>query len=429
MNASSSFGPTAARERIVTLDILRGIALLGVVIANVWLWFSGAWFRFPEFHAQVRVFSLDAVVFNGIALFVSGKAITTFSFLFGLGFAIQMMRAEERGAAIGPVYRRRLAVLLLFGIVHAFFLWYGDILMVYAMLGFLLLLFRKRAERTLLIWAGVFVVAVPLVLGSIPLVMSLFGSGEAAAAPDPGPMAELRATTLAAFQAGRPSEVFSANLAMLGNFFLSPKVLGMLTTLGIFLVGLYAGRRRFFEDVQAHRDTFRRLAVWGLAVGFLFSTALVAAYLRYPQEELAAIPALALVITVLYVLGTFPLAFGYIATVTLLVERTEWRRRLGVFAPVGRMALTNYLSQTVLCLLIFYGYGLGLIGTVGPAVALAMALLVFGAQMAWSPWWLARYRFGPAEWLWRSLTYGKLQPMRVGGRVMAPGVGPIRPGV
>jgi uncharacterized protein len=168
MNASSSFGPTAARERIVTLDILRGIALLGVVIANVWLWFSGAWFRFPEFHAQVRVFSLDAVVFNGIALFVSGKAITTFSFLFGLGFAIQMMRAEERGAAIGPVYRRRLAVLLLFGIVHAFFLWYGDILMVYAMLGFLLLLFRKRAERTLLIWAGVFVVAVPLVLGSIP---------------------------------------------------------------------------------------------------------------------------------------------------------------------------------------------------------------------------------------------------------------------
>jgi uncharacterized protein len=127
--------PVASSERIVILDILRGIALLGVVIANVWLWFSGAFFLFPEYREQVIRLSLDAVVFNGIGVFVSGKAATTFGFLFGLGFAMQMLRAEARGTAGVTLFRRRLAVLLLFGLAHAVFLWYGDILFPYALLG------------------------------------------------------------------------------------------------------------------------------------------------------------------------------------------------------------------------------------------------------------------------------------------------------
>jgi uncharacterized protein len=412
--AAPSFAPVTPRERIVTLDILRGIALLGVVIANVWLLFSGAWFNFPGVLDEFRVLSLDSVVFNGIGLFVSGKAISTFSFLFGLGFAIQMLRAEARGVEIAPVYRRRLLVLLLFGIAHAVFLWYGDILTLYALFGFVLLAFRKRADRTLLVWAAVLMVAVPLALSSTPLTPSLAGGEGPAAGAEGGPMAELRATALAAFQSGRPSEVVAANLRMLGNWYLSPKVLGMLTTLGLFLIGLYAGRKGFFVNMAEHREGFRRVAKWGLGVGFVFSAALVTVWVRVPFEAMGENPYLPVLTTVFHVLGTFPLAFGYIAAVTLLVERPAWKRGLGTFAPVGRMALTNYLSQTVICLLVFYGYGGGLVGEVSPAPAFLIALLVFGAQMLWSPWWLARFRFGPAEWLWRSLTYRQLQPMRIG---------------
>jgi len=170
--AAPSFGPVTPRERIATLDVLQGIALLGVVIANVWLLFSGAWFTFPGVLDELRVLSLDAVEFHGIGLFVSGKAISTFSFLFGLGFAIQMLRAADRGVTIAPVYRRRLTVLPLFGLAHAMLLWYGDILIIYALLGFLLLAFQKRADRTLLVWAGVFMIAIPLALASIPLITS-----------------------------------------------------------------------------------------------------------------------------------------------------------------------------------------------------------------------------------------------------------------
>jgi uncharacterized protein len=185
------------------------------------------------------------------------------------------------------------------------------------------------------------------------------------------------------------------------------------TTLGLFLLGLCAGRRRVFEKVAAHRTGFQRTAAWGLAAGLGFSTSVGIVYIRYSPAALAAQPGLALLMAALVTLGTVPLAFGYIATATLLLERPIWQRRLAHFAPVGRMALTNYLTQTVLCLLIFYGYGAGLIGHVGAAASLAIALLVFGLQLAWSPWWLARFRFGPAEWLWRSLTYGRLQPMRI----------------
>jgi uncharacterized protein len=416
-------GPVTATERIVTLDVVRGFALLGVVIANVWLWFSGTFFLFPDIREQLVRPSLDALVYNGVGVFVSGKAVATFSFLFGLGFAVQMLRAEQRGLAIAPVYRRRLAVLLLFGAVHGFFLWYGDILLMYALLGFVLLLCRRRSDRALLASAAVLLVAVPIAMGAVPLVMSLLG--RPMPAPDLAAFAESGAAALAAFQGGAYTQVFMENLKMLGYFYLTPKAaVWTLYSLGLFLLGLYAGRRRFFEDVEAHHEGFRRVARWGLGVGLACSLTYCAMYVGFSPTQVAAVPRLALLNAALITFGTVPLAFGYIATATLLLQRAEWRRRLAPFAPVGRMALTNYLSQTVICLFVFYGYGAGLIGQVGSAAALVIALLVFAAQMAWSPWWLARFHFGPAEWLWRSLTYGRPQPMRVRRPVPVPvGIG------
>jgi uncharacterized protein len=414
-----ALGPVTASERIVELDVLRGIALLGVVIANVWLWFSGITFLFPGIRDELVRLSVDGVVFNGIGVLVAGKAVATFSFLFGLGFAVQMLRAEARDVAIAPVYLRRLAVLLLFGAVHGFLLWYGDILMLYAVLGIVLLLVRRFTDRTLLVGAVLLLVAVPLALGAVPLIMSV--SGSSPPAPDLAAIAEDNAATLAAFRSGSPAQVFPANLEQLRYMYLSPQAVGWsATTLGLFLLGLCAGRRRVFENVATHRAGFTRVAAWGLATGLVFSLGVAVMYISHAPDAIAAQPWLALLMAALVTFGTVPLALGYIATATLLLQRPAWQRRLGNFAPVGRMALTNYLMQTVLCLVIFYGYGAGLIGRLGSAVSLGIALLVFALQVVWSPLWLARFRFGPAEWLWRSLTYGQIQPMRIHTPVRVP---------
>jgi uncharacterized protein len=409
--ARAALAPVFEPERIVTLDVLRGIALLGVCVANVWLWFSGIAFRFPGYREELHRFSLDSAVFFAIAVFVSGKAISTFSFLFGHGFAIQMLRAESRGRSVVPAYVRRLTVLLILGIAHMTLLWYGDILAAYAALGFVLLLFRKRKDRTLLVWAAILLVAVPLLLGGIPWAFAAAGSP--LPTPNLAEIAKQNAATLAAFQNGPYPEIVRENLHQAGKFYAGRKMPWLLFVLGLFLIGLYAGRRRVFEDVASHRLAFRKIARWGLSIGLPAS--MVTAVLQSTTEPdvVLARPELMLVLMTISMAGTIPLAAGYVATATLALEHPEWQRRFGIFAPAGRMALTNYLTQTVVMLLIFYPYGAGLVGRTGPAFGLVIALAVYAVQMVISRVWLTYFRFGPLEWVWRSLTYGALQPMRI----------------
>jgi uncharacterized protein len=408
--APQSLAPVAPGERILALDVLRGIALFGVLAANIWLWFSGVIFRFPGYNSEVWSFSPDGLAFLFIAFFISGKAITTFSFLFGLGFAVQMQRAEARGRSIGRHHSRRLAILLLFGAIHAVFLWYGDILMAYALLGFALLLFRKRRDRTLLVWAAVLIVAVPIALGTVPVVLSV-------AKPDAGPepavilaeMTERNSSNLALFASAEPGQVIQGNLQMLRQQWLTPKATFLLSIFGIFLLGLWAGRRRLFEDPAAHRPLLRRIILWGFPLGMI-GTGIQLALRSIPLEQFLAITWMPLAMAFTIAIGMVPFALAYIATATLLMQSPAWRARLFLFAPVGRMALTNYLGQSVICIAIYYGGGL--VGVAGPLFGLMLALVIFPAQMVLSAWWLARFRYGPMEWLWRSLTYGRLQPMR-----------------
>jgi uncharacterized protein len=190
--------------------------------------------------------------------------------------------------------------------------------------------------------------------------------------------------------------------------------------LGLFLLGLWAGRRRVLENVSAHRAAFRRVTAWGFAVSIPANVALEVARSTWSYQTAAARPWLFPVVTALQVLAVVPLAAAYVSAVVQLLERAAWRERLAAFAPVGRMALTNYLSQTVVCVLVFYGGGL--VGRIDPAPAAGIALAVFAAQVAWSRWWLARFHFGPMEWLWRSLTYRRLQPMRIRLPAAQPGL-------
>ena len=408
---AGSLAPVAEQERIVTLDILRGIALLGVVIANVWLWFSGIAFRPHAYRDELLKVSLDSAVFMAIAILVSGKAISTFSFLFGHGFAVQMLRAEARGRSVVPTYLRRLAVLLIIGLAHRTFVWYGDILTAYALLGFILVLFRKRADRTLLVWAAILIIAVPVLLGAVPMIMSALGV--AMPAPDLAAIDARHAATLAVFQGADYWAIVRENLLWAARFFFGKKAVFLLYLLGLFLLGLYVGRHRMFENVAAHRELFRRLVIWGIPIGLSAGIVLAGMQVIFEPGEIMAKPWLVLVFTVFSMLSMPPLAAGYVAAVTLLLEKPEWADRLSVFAPVGRMALTNYLLQSVILVSIVNGYGLGMIGHIEPTVGLVMALALYSLQMIWSPIWLNHFRFGPMEWLWRSLTYGRAQPMRI----------------
>lgn len=403
--------PTASSERIVTLDVLRGIALFGVLAANIWLWFSGVNFLFPGVLAELRRLSADSAAFIFISIFISGKAIRTFSFLFGLGFALQMIRAEARGANVGRVYSRRLLILLAFGVIHGVFFWYGDILATYALLGFGLLLFRKRSQRTVLIWAAV-LICVPVAAASVPLIRSLVApsSSAAASAADATPQQQRNQTVLALFRSAQPAQIVQGNVLMLRRMYFSPQAFTYVNLFGFFLLGLYAGRARFFENVMAYRPQLRRLVVWGFAIGITAALAEAGLRMTFGGRQ-AALPWFPLAITGTDVISTTPFALAYIAAATLLLEHRRWKTVLGRFAPVGRMALTNYLTQTLVCLAIYYGGGL--FGNFRPALGLLIAVTIFVAQMGVSAWWLSRYRFGPMEWLWRSLTYGEMQPMRV----------------
>ena len=408
-------------ERLTLLDTLRGFALFGVFFSNVVMWFSGRAFL-PK--AQVEALMknaswLDTFTTQAYMLMVSGKFITLFAFLFGLGFAVQMGRAEERGASIAPLYARRLGVMLLMGLTHLFLLWYGDILSMYAVLGFGLLLLRRRSDRTLLISAALLVFVWPVIGMAILRLPQLLADTPEAAAAIAKAAAErsegLRTQALAAFSSGSWLDVMRDGTRFYVKDFLPMILAFTLATFGRFVLGLLAGRRRIFHDAPQHLRLFRRLLGWGLVAGVVGSgyglvmQQLMLRKILTPETIPTWLP---IATAPLKHLGDLGFAAVYVSGITLLFQRAAWQRLLGLLAPVGRMALTNYLSQTVLSVLFFYGYGLGQVTKVGPAACLGLCLAVFAVQGVWSHLWLARFRFGPAEWVWRSLTYGKVQPLR-----------------
>jgi uncharacterized protein len=380
----------------------------------VWLWFSGLFLRMAEFRPELSRLTPDSTAYHLIAVLDGGKAVSVFSFLFGVGLAVQARRAEARGAEVAPLFRRRMAVLLAFGVAHGVLFWYGDILAVYALLGFVLLLFRGRRDRTLLAWAAVLIVVVPLAWTAWSVLV------HPAAAP--AATAAHRAATLEALRSARPARIVPENVRWIRRTYPRPAAIAVFAPVfGCFLLGLWAGRRRFFERVSAHALAFQRVAAWGLGVGLTAGVAYEAVGTTL-AESAAGRQWIPLLLSVLHVLAVVPLAAGYVSVTVLLLLRPAWSRRLAAFAPVGRMALTNYLSQTVVCMLIFYRGGL--VGRVGVAAALGISLAIFAVQMAWSPWWLARFHFGPMEWLWRSLAYGHPQPIRVRAPAVRPGCVP-----
>lgn len=404
--------PVQAHERIQILDILRGFALFGILLVNMELFANPLQIAVQPL--EPSPYLVDRIAAWLVRLLAETKFYSLFSFLFGLGFALQLVRAEEKRVPFAPLYVRRLLALLGFGLLHAYLVWVGDILTLYAVLGFVLLLYRQAKPRTLLLWAGIWLLVPFLFIGATTLLV------EAARATPEGAAAmhtmfatqraEYRAATEHAYRVYATGDFLAitaqraADIGFLlfSSLFLAPSVLGM------FLIGFYVSRRRIFQALEANRPWFRRVLIWGLVIGLpgnlLFATLLSGSLSRVEPS-----PAL-VVATLGQTVGAPALAMFYVAALTLLYLRPAWRPWLSRLAPAGRMALTNYLAQSLICTLIFYGYGFGLFGQVGKAMGLVLAVIIYGIELVWSAWWLEHFEFGPAEWLWRSLTYWRWQP-------------------
>jgi uncharacterized protein len=419
VSPSAEARPVDGSERLVLLDALRGFALCGVFVSNVFMWFSGRVFVPKDQVAAAMATApfLDKAAITVFMVLIFGKFITIFAALFGLGFAVQLDRAEARGAAIAPVYTRRLLVMFGLGLTHLFLLWYGDILSTYALLGFLLLVFRGRSDKTLFGWSMVLIFVVPLAVNVLMDLPRLISSPEVAAAlaKEAGARSTaIRSEVLRVLGSGGYLDVLRAHaLFYFGDFV---RAMGAVAPVifGRFLLGYIAGRRRLFHDPSAHRSFFRRMFAWGLGAGLVTGSIVMVMSQLFMRKIInpEAMPWLGYVMPIVRQIAELGFASVYVAGFTLLFQRAFWQRLLVVLAPVGRMAVSNYLSQTVISLVIFYGYGFGLVGKLSPAQCMALAVGIFCIQIGLSHLWLARFRFGPVEWLWRSLTYGKAQPMR-----------------
>ncbi len=410
-------GPVLRQERIETIDILRGMAILGILIVNMGL------FSRPENLPAHQLWpnAVDGTVERLILFFAQEKFKALFSFLFGLGLAVQMMRAEARGARFLPLYARRLCVLFLIGVAHFLLLWDGDILHDYAQNGFLLLLFRRRSPKILLVGASI-LLAIPMFFCGLrtyysiarrvnPQLMSWFSYETKA--DDQQAIDETRRI----YSSGTYAEMIEIRARELPGD-VTPDI-DDAYVLAIFLLGLYAGRRRIFHDIPAHLPFIRRVQRWGLMIGVAGNVgfAVGGSFDPSPTSVMQNVGRMCLVF------AAPAMTFFYVSTIILLTQGEAWRQRLAPLAAVGRMALSNYLLQSLICTMIFYSYGLALFCKVRPSLGLLLTITIFLIQIPLSVWWLRRFQFGPIEWLWRSLTYWQRQPMQVRRRQYVGGNG------
>jgi uncharacterized protein len=402
MYETAPTAPVLTGERMETLDAVRGVAVLGILLINIDA-FSGYGFMTGEQRRALPLSGMDGTVWFLLAMLVEAKFYSLFSFLFGVGFAVFVQRAAARGADAVRLFKRRLVGLLLIGLVHTIFIWMGDILVTYAVLGFGLIPFLRRDDRTVIRWAIGMLAAPIAIYGVLAAVASLLP-------PSAGPQGEALPPFLARaadkFAFGNYVDIVEANLAFSAAqivrrlvLMFHPRVFGM------FLLGLYVGRRGLFANPGVHRQLLVRVVVIGLSIGL--PLAAIGAVLESDVPRLPNL--LGWIETTAKSISAPALALAYAAGLSLVFERAGWVR--DAFALVGRMALTNYLSHSFLGILIFYGIGFGLFRRVPITLTVAGAFVVFALQIAMSRVWLARANFGPAEWIWRMFTYGRRFPL------------------
>ncbi|MEE4638347.1 MAG: DUF418 domain-containing protein [Wenzhouxiangella sp.] len=406
----SALSPVTAGERLDQLDILRGFALFGILMVN-FEYFLNPIQGVVLGHSGGLQSAADAVDL-AIKVLAEGKFYPLFSMLFGAGFALMYERAAERGQAFWRVYLRRLLILLAFGLIHMLLIWSGDILLTYALVALLMvLLFRGTPTSRLPKWAMVFVL--------LPTVTIVALAGLIALAP-PEAMTEIQQQLDVELASARETVAQAASVYASGSFLeatvqrfddmwflLSSFLFWIPPVMGFFLIGRWLIITGRLADPARHAGFYRAALAVGLAVGLPLCIA--GGWLTWDESMVVPTADLGLGVACLGV-GAPALAFGYLALVVMNRHRLAW------LAPAGRMALTNYLLQSLFWTWVVYGYGLGLGPVIPPALSPILVTAFFLLQVVGSRLWLERFRFGPAEWAWRSLTYLSLQPIRKAAR-------------
>lgn len=396
-------GPlTPATDRVHLIDGLRAAALCGVILYNI-VAMVGA---FLADDLLAKAGPADLAASGVIVLLIEGKARACFALLFGIGFGLLMERASARGQAFTGFYLRRMAVLLAIGLFNMSVLFFGDILILYAVLGMAMLLFRNWGGRALLIGGLALIVVPPLLLGTIE-------AATGAPAPNLGGLTpvEVAALTPSRFGAYLGPD-FGAYVAANWAYYLdhyradtAETAIYDLGVLGLFLVGLWSARNAVLIDVERWRPFLRRVVWWCLPIGLVLSVVHGTRRIGIPADGV-----LYGGVTAAYA-GLAIAAFGYAALLCLVLTR-QGRPLQKALAPMGRMALTGYLGSNAIGAFVFYGWGLGRVADWSVGGLLLFGLAIFLGFCLFSAVWLRVFRFGPAEWVWRSLTYGRPQSLR-----------------
>jgi uncharacterized protein len=463
----SKLKPLDKHKRVDALDILRGLALVGILLMNI-EWFNRAIISLGGHDTTLT--GIDHAIGWLIRCFVEGKFYKLFALIFGMGFAVMLLRAKDAGRPFGAWFVRRMLVLLLIGIAHMIFLWGGDILHQYAIAGLILLAwvtYKKTEDPKAYLKLALMWLMIPLFLvsflGSIlgmvfneskyqeiwqneldiytaveqqllintdvileknDAIDSEESSAEEAILTDE----ELREITIAetieqrkALQADIAEEdsAFMQNsywqateyrLGFLGFMLMFTPIMSLVVLIPIFILGFWLVVTEKITKHQEHHKFFSLLAKVGLCVGIPLNVASIL-IIQHPATAISVV--LQGVGQTLFYIGQYLLSAGYLGLVVCALNKQIWKKFFAAFSPMGQMALTNYLMHSVILTSIFYGYAGGQYGEISRAPQMLIVIAIIVTQIILSKWWLNRYRFGPMEWLWRSLTYKQMQPMKL----------------
>jgi uncharacterized protein len=465
-----SLQPLDKHKRIDALDILRGLALVGILLMNI-EWFNRAITSLGQ--ADTTLTGIDHAIGWLIRCFVEGKFYKLFALIFGMGFAVMLLRAKKAGRPFGAWFSRRMLVLWLIGLAHMIFLWGGDILHDYALAGFVLLAwvtYKKSDNPSAYLKLALTWLMIPIFMVSFGGVifgmvfndtkyqdmwqseLTVHNSVEQQLAnsieddfvinTDKGNQvvsaeetSQLMSTdeeendqTIAeiiqqrkdvaadvleedtAFTQESYWKATEYRLGFTGFMLMFSPVMALVVLMPIFILGFWLVITEKITKHQQHQTLFKALARVGLMVGIPLNIASLL-IIQHPAAGISGV--LQGVGQMLFYIAQYILSAGYLGLVVCALNKHRWQKTLSVFTPMGQMALTNYLMHSVILSCIFYGYAGGQYGEISraPQMLLVFGIIIF--QLLFSKWWLNRYRFGPMEWLWRSLTYKKRQPMKL----------------
>ena len=404
----NTLGPTTGKQRFVILDALRGVALMMIILANfpefgLWTFLDG------DAQASMASAGIDRVVRFLQYFFIDGKGYTIFSLLFGCGFAIILEHSGQRGNGGIRLFYRRMSVLILIALCHLMFIWSGDILCLYSVCGLLLPLFTKLSDRGLILAAGI--------LLSIPVVLD-FGQ-EWLGIDMAAPLERVWWSTASSY--GITADNFAIWLRDAGSYrevsaFLKQGAVERMweflsghrifKVLGFFVLGYAIGRNRIYARLEEHKSALVRMFAITAAIG-------IPASFLYAVDSSGGHTFGEGVHSLLYMVSVVPMAAFYLSGICLLFIRRPGSIVFRFFSTPGRMALTNYIGQSVIGVIIYYGIGFGFGLSQGLAGIELTALAVFAFQTAFSVVWTRWFKFGPLELVWRMLTYGKwLDPLK-----------------